>query len=76
MAMSGQFQRVTVSGDDVRPVRDDVVLKIDSGPQLIRELNRTVRAKAAMMGIVSDEWTRHLGYFLEDLFITSQHLGK
>ena len=67
-----QLPRITPTGDDIVPVVDGEVL-VDSPRELLKRGH--VFTKAFMTGVATEEWTRHLGFFLSDLFMAKPHLG-
>ena len=70
---SMQLPRITPSGTDNRPVVDGVLL-----PDMPRALlaGGAMKRRRVMTGVVTEEWTRHIGMFLEDLFDNVPGLGK
>lgn len=69
---SYQLPRITPSGDDIRPVPDGRVLP--DSPRVLLDQGR-MKARAVMTGVASEEWSRHLGFFLDDMYEANRHLG-
>ena len=59
-----KLPRITPSGTDNRPVVDGVLLPDTPRALLIRG---DMKRRRIMTGVVTEEWTRHLGMFLDDL---------
>jgi hypothetical protein len=66
--------RLTPSGTDQRPVVDGKVL-LDSPRQLLAAGSTKVKTRSIMAGVVTEEWTRHIGLFIDDMFASKPHLG-
>jgi Carboxylesterase family len=65
--------KLTPSATDCRPIVDGRVL-----PDTPRNLlaSGRVKIRPIMTGVVTEEWTRHIGMFLEDLFAKRPELGE
>lgn len=69
---SVQLPRITPSGTDNRPVVDGVLLPDTPRSLLARG---QMKRRRIMTGVVTEEWTRHLGMFLDDMYDNVPGLG-